>query len=277
MILSVPKYVILLFLLELILIGCENPDDQVCEEDITELIDESAEHLTDEESDELVIDTMNNVINDTPCLLEEYIIEMGLVDVQSYNRNIMVDLRYSTTNNFLEKNLYGCLKKAYLQPIVAERLSKAQEYLQNKHPHLRLYIFDAVRPLNVQQKMWDALDTIPVNDRVKFVSNPKNGSIHNYGAAVDLSIYDTIKDTLLDMGAGFDDMRLIAYPKWEDKFLKSGDLSETHIANRKLLREVMRVGGFWVLPTEWWHFNAFSRDKSKELFELIDFTAEIKN
>lgn len=253
----------------LLFLSCENPSvNDECEEDFTIL-----ESFEEEEA----MDSIENSswkeeeTVELSCPLEDYIVEMGLVDIQTIDSSIMVDLRYATTNNFLALNMYGCLKRAYLQPEVVERLVKAQDYLTTHHPHLRLYVFDAVRPLNVQQKMWDALDSIPVNDRIKFVSNPKNGSIHNYGAAIDLSIFDTNQDTLLDMGAGFDDMRLIAYPKWEEKFLAEGALTKEHIANRKLLREVMRKGGFWVLPTEWWHFNAYSRDKAKERYEIIDF------
>ena len=257
-----------------LLIGCENPSlDQECVED-----NSAYESVEQEEA----MDSLENFSwkeEDTielTCPLEDYIVEMGLIDIQTLDTTIMVDLRYATTNNFLALNMYGCLKRAYLQPQVAERLATVQDYLTTHHPHLRLYVFDAVRPLNVQQKMWDSLDSIPVIERIKFVSNPKNGSIHNYGAAIDLSIYDTEKDTLLDMGAGFDDMRLIAYPKWEEKFLAEGALTKEHIANRKLLREVMRKGGFWVLPTEWWHFNAYSRNQAKEMFELIDFNEDLK-
>lgn len=260
------KYLFPFILLGLFLQSCENPlREEVCEEHFEEVfLDTILEKSDDDQVEDL----------NTPCPLEEYIVEMGLVDVQDYSDRIMVDLRYASENNFLGQNLYGCLNRAYLQPEVAERLAKSQFFLDENYPHLRLYVFDAVRPLNVQQKMWNALDSIPVNDRIKFVSNPRNGSIHNFGAAVDLTIYDTILDTLLDMGADFDDMRLIAYPKLEEKHLKEGKLTDFQIQNRKLLRKAMKHGGFWVLPTEWWHFNAYSRDKSKQLFQMVDFQEE---
>lgn len=245
-------------------------EEEVCEDESIALIPLDVDSLS---NDSISRDETNIEIEEH-CDLEDYLIEMGLIDVGEVNDNIMVDLRYSSTNNFLSQNMYGCLNKAYLQPEVAERLSSVQDYLTENYPHLHLYIFDAVRPVSVQQKMWDALDSIPVSARIKFVSNPKNGSIHNYGAAIDLSIYDKNQDTLLDMGAGFDDMRLIAYPKFEEKFFEEGKLTAKHIENRKLLRKAMNVGGFWELTTEWWHFNAYSRDKAKLLFEPIDFTEE---
>jgi len=203
-------------------------------------------------------------------VLERQFINAGLKDIQSVDSTLLVDLKYTSTDNFMKMDLYGDLEKVYLQKEVAERLRKVNQYLQHHHPSLRLIVFDGVRPRSVQEKMWKAMDSIPFNERIKFVSNPKNGSIHNYGAAVDLSIFDLEKDSLLDMGAGYDDLRKIAYPIFEDSFFALGQLTAYQIENRQLLRNVMSKGGFWVLDTEWWHFNAFSRAKCKELFELIE-------
>lgn len=195
---------------------------------------------------------------------------LGLVDVQRVNPNIMVDIKYSTTDNFMGENLYGDLKQVFLQPDVAERLGRVQEFLESKDSLLRLYVWDAVRPRSIQQKMWDALDSIPVGQRGKFLSNPKNGSLHNYAATVDLSIFDLRTDTLLDMGAGFDDMRKIAYPEFETHFLSTGELTLEQVNNRKLLRSVMRSQNFYNIPSEWWHFNAYSREKAKQKYDIIE-------
>ncbi len=202
--------------------------------------------------------------------LEQRIIDSGLVNIQDIDSTILVDVKYSSLDNFMKMDLYGSLNRIYLQKEVAERLSVAQQALKEKDSTLSLLVFDGVRPRSVQQRMWDALDTIPFHDRIKFVSNPKNGSLHSYGCAVDLSIYDYKVDTLLDMGAGYDDLRKIAYPKYEKEFLESGELTKEQYENRKLLRSVMRKGGFWVIATEWWHFNAFSREKAKELYEIVE-------
>jgi len=123
--------------------------------------------------------------------------------------------------------------------------------------------------LRIQQKMWDALDTIPINERVKFVSNPKKRSLHNYGAAVDLTICSN-DSVVLDMGAGYDDLNLIAYPKFEKQFVDSGMLSLKQLNNRRLLREVMASQGFKNISTEWWHFNAFTREEAKKKLRLIN-------
>ena len=104
---------------------------------------------------------------------------------------------------------------------------------------------------------------------MKFVSNPKNGSIHNYGAAVDLTIAK-LDGTPIDMGAEFDDIRQIAYPRLETQFLASGELFQQQVDNRVLLRKVMAAGGFYNIQTEWWHFNRYNRNKAKELFEIVE-------
>jgi D-alanyl-D-alanine dipeptidase len=202
--------------------------------------------------------------------LEEKMIAAGLVDIQSVDSTIHVDVKYATTDNFMGQVLYKDYHKVYLQKVVAERLAKAQKALQKIDPTLTLLVFDGTRPRSVQQAMWDALDTIPFNERVKFVSNPVNGSIHNYGCAVDLTIMNKYSKGRLDMGADYDDLRKIAYPRHEEKLLASGELTTLQVQNRKLLRQVMRAGGFWVIQTEWWHFNAFSRKKAAELFDIVE-------
>ncbi|MBN9292749.1 MAG: M15 family metallopeptidase [Flavobacteriia bacterium] len=192
-----------------------------------------------------------------------------LVDIQSVDSTIHIELKYATTDNFMGIVLYDSIDRLYVQKDVAVKLKKAQEILKKSYPELSLLIYDGVRPLSVQQKMWDALDTIPVKDRTKFVSNPKNGSIHNYGAAVDLTICDE-SGIPLDMGAGYDDIRKIAYPSLENEFLQKRELTEQHVRNRKLLRSVMAQAGFYNIPTEWWHFNSCTREQAKRKYQLVE-------
>jgi len=200
--------------------------------------------------------------------LESQIILSGLVDVQSVDSTILIDVRYSSLNNFMKEDLYGDLEKIYLQKSVVNDLKKCSDYLKSIDSSLVLLVYDGVRPRSVQQKMWDVLD-LPVHEKIKFVSNPKNGSIHNYGCAVDLTIAKLNGDTL-DMGAGYDDIRKIAYPRYESKFLANGLLSLEQVNNRKLLRKVMKKGGFYNIQTEWWHFNRYNRNKAKSLFDIIE-------
>ena len=180
----------------------------------------------------------------------------------------LCELKYTTNDNFVKKVLYKKIDKAYLQKDVAIRLSKCQDYLTSLHPDLYLLVYDAVRPVSVQQIMWTSLDSIPVKRRVKFVSNPKNRSIHNYGAAVDLTICNAA-GVPLDMGAKYDEIDSIAYPSLEALFLKRGLLTKEHIANRVILRKVMASQQFTGIASEWWHFNACSRQTAALKYQLM--------
>ena len=192
-----------------------------------------------------------------------------LSDVHTVNNNIQVELKYASTDNFMKIKLYQRMNNAFLQNDVAIRLGKCQDYLETMHPNWHLLVYDAVRPLSVQKKMWKALDTIPVKDRVKFVSNPANKSIHNYGAAVDLTIADE-NGLPIDMGAAYDDINKIAYPSLETEFLMKGLLSQKQIDNRKLLRKVMSQYGFSGIETEWWHFDACTRSKAARKYKVLE-------
>lgn len=193
---------------------------------------------------------------------------IGLVDIASMDDRIIVDLRYSSTNNFMHMQLYDTLNKAFIQKEVMDRLIKCQDYLDSIKPGFRLKVFDAVRPLGVQKEMWNALDSIPVYRRGKFVSNPYYGSVHNYGCAVDVTICNEDGGEL-DMGAGYDDFREIAFPSKETYYLATGELTQQQYQNRLLLRRVMRSQLFSNIPSEWWHFNAFSRYAAESKFQIL--------
>lgn len=192
-----------------------------------------------------------------------------LIDIQSLNDHIYVDLKYAGTDNFMKIKLYERLQRGYLLKDVADRLAKCQDFLTNIDTSYHLLVYDCVRPVEVQWKMWKAMDSIPSKERGKYVSNPINKSLHNFGAAVDLTICNS-SGVPLDMGAGFDDFRPIAYPSLESKFIASGELTDAQIANRQLLRKVMRSQGFRNLPTEWWHFNACSRNEALKKYKVLE-------
>lgn len=200
--------------------------------------------------------------------LEQSLLNAGLVNVQDIDPTIRVDLRYSTSNNFVGVDVYGDLVNAYLQEEPAQRLARANQLLQEKRPGYRLYIFDAVRPRRVQQILWDTLD-YPEADKPKYVADPQEGSIHNYGAAVDLTISDAAGQPI-DMGTDFDYFGVLAYPTKEEEMRAQGKLTDEQIANRRLLREVMTQSGFSPIKTEWWHFNAFSRAEADRRYGIVE-------
>lgn len=203
------------------------------------------------------------------AIIEARMGEIDLVDVQKYDPRILVDLKYASEDNFMHQILYDTLRFVYLQREVAERLSRVQDALDSLHPGYRLLVYDGVRPRQVQKEMWDALDSIPTIRWGEFVSNPAQGSVHNYGAAVDLTITDA-SGRPLDMGAAYDEFREIAFPSHEGRFLASGELSKAQVQNRQLLRSIMRSQGFSNIPSEWWHFNACSRVTAAHKYQLLE-------
>ena len=195
--------------------------------------------------------------------------EIDVVNIQELDPTILVDLRYSSKNNFLKKDMYGDLEECFLRRKPAEMLCQANEHLKASHPELRLLVFDGLRTRSVQKKLWDALDTIPVSLRSQFVADPKKGSIHNYGAAVDLTLA-LENGSELDMGTEYDHFGELAFPALEDSLLALGKLTDKQIKNRTILRQVMTKAGFSTIDSEWWHFDAFSRNETKNKYTIVE-------
>ncbi|KAA6439957.1 M15 family metallopeptidase [Dyadobacter flavalbus] len=202
--------------------------------------------------------------------IEQKMIEQGLVNIQVIDPDIKVELKYSTTDNFIGKDVYGNLENAYLQPEMAQRLKKANTLLKQSHPGYKLLVYDAARPNSVQYDLWNALDNlkIPAKSKTQYVADPKIGSNHNFGCAVDLTVADE-KGIPLDMGTKFDFFGPLAYPRSEQEMLKKGKLSQKQIDNRKILRLVMTQAGFKTNPTEWWHFDGMSKSAARAKYGMI--------
>lgn len=162
-----------------------------------------------------------------------------LVDVQKLVPGIMLDIRYATTNNFTGQKLYpfaGC----YLRRNTAEKLAAAQ--LALSYQGLGLKIFDGYRPLSVQRRMWE------VYPHSGYVADPRKGSRHNRGAAVDVTLIHLDDGTELSMPTSYDDFTVKAHRDYLD-------LPADVIRNRALLEQVLTTNGFIGLRTEWWHFD----------------------
>jgi len=201
------------------------------------------------------------------CYYDAIMKRNNLINVFTLDSTMVIDLKYATEDNFMKTNMYGCLRKAYLLPDVAHRLVACQKFLRELHPEYSLVILDAARPLQIQRMMWDSLE-LPLHEKVQFLSNPAFGSLHNFGAAVDVSIVNA-KGEHLDMGSHFDEIGEKSHPSQEWKLLQEGSISQEQIDNRILLRKVMRKGGFWGIQTEWWHFNAMTREAAAAQYQLI--------
>jgi D-alanyl-D-alanine dipeptidase len=208
------------------------------------------------------------ILSEPSCVYEKTMAQQGLVEVQQAIPGILVELKYATTDNFMHKNVYGCLQKAYLQKEVVARLKKAQDYLSASQPGYHLLIYDATRPLSKQWDLWNALPQYSPKIRSNYVANPAEHSIHNYGSAVDLTVADE-QGRPLDMGTHFDFFGEMAYPSREKALLASGKLKKEAYSNRLILRKAMIHGGFMPIEYEWWHFNAFSRAEAKRRFAVL--------
>jgi D-alanyl-D-alanine dipeptidase len=193
---------------------------------------------------------------------------MGFVDVREIDPVIVVDLMYARDDNFVGHAMYDGLTKAWLHPEAAHALKLAQEELTRRHKGYSLKVCDASRPMSVQKQMYQA---VRGTSKVRYVSNPANGGgLHNYGMAVDVTIVDE-HGVELDMGTKVDHLGKEAGIDNESEMLSEGIISVNAVENRRLLRQVMRHGGFRVLPSEWWHFNLVSRAKAKTSYKLLDF------
>lgn len=200
--------------------------------------------------------------------MEQSILNAGLVDIKAVDSTIAVDLKYSTPDNFLCMDVYGEFDKCYLQPDVAQKLKLAQKYLKTQFPYYSLIVYDAARPRSVQRIMWDTVD-IPTVHRGKFLSSPGGGSLHNFGAAVDISIVDDYGFEL-DMGTPYDYFGELAYPQAESRMLMMGKLTHRQLFNREILRAAMYQAGFTGIGTEWWHFNSCSRETAYNKYTIIE-------
>lgn len=172
-----------------------------------------------------------------------------LVDIRKVNNKIALDMRYATTNNFFKQKFYP-VSRCVLRGAAATRLSQVQNDLSRNG--LGLKVYDCYRPLSIQKKMWQVMPDS------RFVANPANGSRHNRGAAVDLTLIDR-NGKELEMPTGFDNFTERAYTNY------SGGTSQSR-NNRQILQNAMKKYGFIPLETEWWHFDAPGWDK----FSVLD-------
>jgi len=134
------------------------------------------------------------------------------------------------------------LAEAYMQRPAAEALVRAHRKL--KEQGYGLLIHDAYRPWYVTKMFWDATP----EDKKIFVANPANGSRHNRGCAIDLTLYDLKTGKVVEMVAGYDEMTDRSFPDYY-----GGTTAQRW--HRKLLRDVMEAEGFVIYEFEWWHFD----------------------
>lgn len=175
-----------------------------------------------------------------------------MIELKSIIQGIVYDLRYATVNNFMKRLMYPAgTNTTYMRLLAAKALKKIQQELKGKG--LGLKIYDAYRPYAVTVKFWEL-----VKDE-RYVANPKNGSGHNRGAAIDLTIINSKTGKELNMGTGFDNFTDTAHHSFTQ-------LPEEILQNRELLKSTMVKYGFKSYNEEWWHYSL--PDASR--YEILD-------
>ncbi len=164
-----------------------------------------------------------------------------LVEPTLIDDSIKLDVRYASTNNFMGAVFYQ-QPRAFLQRPAAEALVRVHRKLQPQG--YGLLIHDAYRPWFVTKMFWDATP----QDMKIFVANPENGSRHNRGCAVDLTLYHLSNGEPVDMVAGYDEFSTRSFPDYP-----GGTALQRH--HRELLRDAMESEGFTIYEFEWWHFD----------------------
>jgi D-alanyl-D-alanine dipeptidase len=167
--------------------------------------------------------------------------EQELVDLQGLDDSIHLDIRYAGPDNFLGTAVYS-QARAFLQRPAAEALLRVHQALRAQG--FGLLIHDAYRPWYVSKLFWDATPS----DKKEFVADPEQGSKHNRGCAVDLTLYRLDSGEPVEMPGLYDEMSPRSYATYPGG-------SEQQRQLRATLRAAMEAQGFFPLPEEWWHFD----------------------
>ena len=173
---------------------------------------------------------------------------MAWTDIALVDSTILLDLKYATTDNFVQEKLYNC-GRCFLRPTVTKLIIAAHQQLQKQEFGLKL--FDCYRPKPIQELLWKKVPN------ANYVTPPWKGSMHNRGAAIDLTIVDK-NGRELDMGTAYDFFGKEAHHTYTKH-------SAAIAKNRKLLKELMASFDLHPIRTEWWHYSY-----QKEKYEISE-------
>lgn len=189
----------------------------------------------------LLLSLLKNASASQPTLPGKSARSDSLVELVKLDSTIKLDIRYATAKNFMRRPIYS-QARAFLQLPAAQALVRIHRKLRRQG--FGLLIFDGYRPWSVTKKFWD--ETPP--EKRTFVANPAEGSRHNRGCAVDLSLYELKSGREIIMPSAYDDFSEKASPTF-----KGGSSRQRMF--RDLLRRAMESEGFTVNSGEWWHFD----------------------
>jgi len=177
---------------------------------------------------------------------EVKISDTTFVNLRDYSNDFVYDMKYATEDNFLKTKVYDCAECMLRLKTVKALVEANKDFLKKGY---RIKIYDCYRPLDIQKKMWEIVSN-PI-----YVADPKKGSIHNRGGAVDISLVD-ITGKEVDMGTSFDFFGIMASHNFKQ-------LSKEILFNRAYLKKTMIKNGFNSFDSEWWHYNLKTGLKDK--------------
>lgn len=170
--------------------------------------------------------------------------------VNKYIPDIYVELRYATENNFTGVKIYD-FTEAYLRYGTVKKLAQVQKELKQQGYSLK--IWDAYRPFEAQQKLWE------VYPDPNYVANPANGmKKHNLGGTVDITMV-AADGSVISMPTEFDDFSLKADRNYSDID------NEEAVKNVMILQNAMENNGFTGYQGEWWDYSDTVE------YEAVDF------
>lgn len=164
-----------------------------------------------------------------------------LVELVELDKGLRLDIRYATANNFTGRAVYT-EARAFLQRPAAEALKRAHAALRKQG--YGIVVFDGYRPWSVTKLFWD----LTPEDKKQFVADPRRGSRHNRGCAVDLTLFDLKTGRQVSMPGEYDEMSERSHINY------AGGAAEQRRL-RDLLRAAMEAEGFQVYEPEWWHYD----------------------
>ncbi|WPO78689.1 M15 family metallopeptidase [Flavobacterium sp. KACC 22761] len=170
--------------------------------------------------------------------VKQEIPDTSFVNLKDFSKDFVYDMKYATADNFLKAKVYDCAECVLRMKTVKALIAANNDF---KKKGFKIKLYDCYRPLSIQKRMW-AIVSNP-----QYVADPKKGSIHNRGGAVDISIVD-VNGKEVDMGTPFDFFGIEASHNYTA-------LSKEVKANRKFLKKIMIKNGFNSFDSEWWHYN----------------------
>jgi len=177
---------------------------------------------------------------------KQQIADTTFVNLKDYSKDFVYDMKYATEDNFLKAKVYDCAECLLRYKTVQALIAANKEFMKNG---CKIKIYDCYRPLSIQKKMWEIVSN------PQYVADPKKGSIHNRGGAVDISLVNA-DGIELEMGTKFDFFGIQASHNYKK-------LPVPVLANRKYLKSIMIKNGFNSFDSEWWHYNLKTGLKDK--------------